>query len=356
MLKLILIGLLGLGSLLSQPGDPDPHARISSPGSGAALSGAVIVRGSANLPGQIVYFLEAQSLPDNTTPPDPAGLWLPVTLPSETLILNGVLGVWSTQALPDGFYALRLTVVVHPAAPVRATISPLLLANNHAFQPRPTLSGPADDAAPTVTALADVDLRAGSDMAYPAAGRLREGDSAQVLGRGGGWFYVQPASGPAGWVPADAVHFSGSFANVPPQTAPPLPTRPPEAASAAPGQPNLLVSSARLLSETPRCNEPYTLLLILSNAGAAPTRIAGTLHIQDLRAADGRVLAQGYANFPVLYPGQSWITTAQVTVNAYYAEPHQVIIRLDNLSEIPESSEADNTYTLAYTLDQANCP
>lgn len=356
MLKVFLIGLLGLASLLSQPGDPNPHARISSPGSGEALRGAVIVRGSANLPGQIVHFLEAQSLPDNTTPPDPAGLWLPVTLPSETLILNGVLGVWSTQALPDGFYALRLTIVVRQAAPVRATISPLLLANNHAFQPRPTLSGPADDAAPTVTALADVDLRAGSDMAYPAAGRLREGDSAPVLGRGGGWFYVQPETGPAGWVPADAVLFSGSFASVPPQTPPPLPTHPPEAASETPGQPNLLVSSARLLRETPRCNEPYTLLLILTNTGDASTGIAGLINIEDRRSADGRVLARGYANFPVLYPGQSWITTAQVTVNAYYAEPHQIVIRLDSLGEIPESSEADNTYTLPYTLAQANCP
>ena len=78
---------------------------IISPGRGNIVAGGVQVRGSASHPNFLQYQLEYGS------DPNPNNLWFPVTGIGQTPVLNGLLGVWSTNAIPDGLYQLRFAFI-----------------------------------------------------------------------------------------------------------------------------------------------------------------------------------------------------------------------------------------------------
>ena len=66
--------------------------------------------------------------------------WLPATLPYTAPVTDGLLGRWNAAPLPDGIYALRLTVVVkgegthrmHYVSPIRVQNSPASTASANA--------------------------------------------------------------------------------------------------------------------------------------------------------------------------------------------------------------------------------
>ncbi len=83
------------------------------------VSGQVTVRGTVNVSGLQGYFLEvAPYSADNP-------LWLPITLPSQRAVLDGVLGTWDTNAFPPDIYQLRLHVVLTSGESVYYTLGPI---------------------------------------------------------------------------------------------------------------------------------------------------------------------------------------------------------------------------------------
>jgi formylglycine-generating enzyme required for sulfatase activity len=123
---------LVLSLLLATPAlaqEPDPNAAIQWPASVYVLRGAVEIRGTANLSDMAGYFVEYVLLPENTFVPADDALWFPATLPAPGPVLDGVLGVWDTLMVPDGLYALRLTVNV-PGGAVHHVVSPVRVENN----------------------------------------------------------------------------------------------------------------------------------------------------------------------------------------------------------------------------------
>lgn len=86
------------------PDCPNPGARLTSPGQGQNVGGAIVVMGTANLPNMQYYKLEFR-------PVGSSGDFTYLT--GRNAPADGALGVWDTSPLPPGAYTLRLVVVDH---------------------------------------------------------------------------------------------------------------------------------------------------------------------------------------------------------------------------------------------------
>ena len=100
--------------------------RIDWPPDQTMISGTVDITGTVNPEGLRSYFLEAALF-------DPASSvqiqWLPVSLPSLTPVIGGLLAQWNTTTLPDGVYVLRLHVVLSSGESLFYAIAPIGIAN-----------------------------------------------------------------------------------------------------------------------------------------------------------------------------------------------------------------------------------
>lgn len=72
------------------------------------VSGTVTITGTANVPNQQIYFIEAAPYTPGTVVTDG---WTPAVLPQFVAVENGTLGTWDTTKVTDGIYQLRLHVV-----------------------------------------------------------------------------------------------------------------------------------------------------------------------------------------------------------------------------------------------------
>lgn len=88
-----------------------------------------------------------------------------------------------------------------------------------------------EDAAPLVPYMMAHDtganIRRGDNVAYVITGFLHPGELARITGkstRANGWYQVEKLTGQIGWVSTAAADIIGDVADVPPATAPPLPT------------------------------------------------------------------------------------------------------------------------------------
>ena len=71
------------------------------------VTGSVEIFGSANIPDQFYFFMEAA--PWDSAEESPT--WMPVTSFQMSPVVNDVLGAWNTTIITDGFYQLRLHAV-----------------------------------------------------------------------------------------------------------------------------------------------------------------------------------------------------------------------------------------------------
>ncbi|MBZ0299075.1 MAG: hypothetical protein K8J31_05010 [Anaerolineae bacterium] len=112
------------------------------------LTGTVVIGGTVNPPDLQSYFLE-QAVFDPANP-DVEPFWIPASLPSSAPVTNGVLATWDTTPFPDGFYQLRLHVLLQSGESVYRVVRPLRIANT--LEPQ----GESVQAAPTVAPQAQV--------------------------------------------------------------------------------------------------------------------------------------------------------------------------------------------------------
>ena len=85
----------------------------------------VEVVGTANIPDQFYFFLEAAPWGTEAAP-----TWQPVTSYSMTPIVDDVLGRWRTSQFADGFYQLRLHAVNSEQESFHYVLAPILINNN----------------------------------------------------------------------------------------------------------------------------------------------------------------------------------------------------------------------------------
>jgi PKD repeat protein len=96
---------------------------ILSPVPGNVVAGAVQVFGSATHPNFLQYQVEFG--------PDPNGsnLWYPASAAVTTPVVNGILGIWNTQSIPDGVYQLRLRVFLRDGTLLTTVVNNIRVQN-----------------------------------------------------------------------------------------------------------------------------------------------------------------------------------------------------------------------------------
>jgi hypothetical protein len=415
-LVLPLLILLGTGSLLhAQEATPeplvlqgggegiDPNASISFPPPVYTVRDKLEIRGSANLPDMLTYFIEYRPLNPDLTVAAAETPWLPLMLPSSAAIANDVLVIWDSTTVPDGVYELRLSVNTASGLTVNSVVRPLRVENTPPpflqlelpaeqppliptltlpAQPIPTLTLPAqliptltplptlipatptatltptEDTTPRALVTIQANIRAGDDTAFNAIGAVEAGTSLRIVGvsnRNTGWYLVDLPDGRRGWIGSGVIQLSGSTANLPrvqpppfPATATPLPTPTPAT------QANLVAGIVVLDPSSPRCGETFTVGFDVANLGSAATSIGGVVALQD--SANGAVRASTSGSFPVLQPGQTFRVNMPIVVAQEEDETHTIVLVIDAGNAIAETNENDNRQQINYRLQESdNC-
>ncbi|MCA9892066.1 MAG: SH3 domain-containing protein [Anaerolineae bacterium] len=366
-------------SLIAPIGEPeDPNIAISFPPPVYVVRDRVEVRGTANLSNMSNYFIEFRPLAvepaapaaDGSAPVEPP--WFPATLPNTGAVIDNILGEWNTSTAPDGLYEIRLTINVTGGQPQFFRVSPIRIENNvpdfievatavptqAVVQPRPTLapSPTAFDSNPRVTALTDSNVRRGDSTAYEVVGALLTGESAPILGvsnSGSGWYYIQLSNGRRGFISPGIVRAEGNLANLgviaPPFTPTPPATNTPTTVT------NLVVNGAALQPAVPTCATAFNVAVDVLNNGSQNTGTTFTVTVTDRHTGSGTTTNTNSTTVPALAPGQNYLVLIPLTVSVYYAEEHQVTIRIDSNNQVPEPNEGDNTRVLTYTLNKGTC-
>jgi len=387
---LIVLVLLFVAVLptFAQTGAPlapvNPNANISWPPPVYVVRGAFQVRGTANLPGMSNYFLEFRALGADMQPVTGADAWFPALLPSTAPVVEGILGTWDTRAVAEGVYELRLTVNVAGSTPVQQVVSPIRIENEPppfavtpTTPPLPTAIpatatiAPTADSTPRVTITTPQgNVREGDSTVFRAIATLPNGTSARIRGisnRGTGWYYIQLDDGRLGWMSPEIVSTSGNLTGLPQVAPPPLPA--PTAAPIPTNAPiiattvivpasaaNLVAGVVVLEPATPNCAQTFVVGFDVANLGTQATSVSGSINLVDQRAADGSTQGSTVGGFPVLQPNQTFRVTMPLTVSTFYGETHRLVFTIDPANQIGETNEGDNTRTLDYTLQKANCP
>lgn len=73
-----------------------------------SVTGTVALTGTANIPSQQIFFIEA-AVYDPINPV--TDQWTPIVLPQFAPVVDGALGSWDTTTFPDGIYQVRLHAV-----------------------------------------------------------------------------------------------------------------------------------------------------------------------------------------------------------------------------------------------------
>lgn len=362
------------------PTPVNPNATITWPPPVYVLQGRFEIRGSANLPNMVSYFIEYRRLNDDMTVPDERAPWFPATLPSRAPVLDNVLGVWDTTTEPDGLYELRMTINVQGGSPVNVLVSPLRILNDLPPFAQPLASATPQQLLPTVMptqaatlaptptqfdptpraiALTNANVRRGDSTLYEAFSSLQVNQEVPVVARsatGSGWYQIQLPNGARGWVAPSVVRVEGDLSSLPFIAPPPPPTPTPIPATPTPiTQANLVIQSLSFSPDPPRCKETFTITARILNNGTGPSASSGTISVQDIHVATGTVTATTVGGFPVLNPGQTFDAVIPLTVTTFFNEGHRVNLFVDSLSQVPEINEFDNGASKDYTLQKGSC-
>lgn len=256
-------GAVSATAEIELPEGADPEVNIIYPPPVFAVRGVFPVRGSANVPNLINYFITVRPLDAML---EPIGTdFFPVVLPQLEPVENGILGLWDTTVTPDGVYELRLTIGIRGGETVNVSVSPIRVENDvPAFadedgdgQPdvitptpnaslSPTISPTALPGQPPVVVITAVppfnptprvilnvangNIRTGDSTLFPVIATARFGQEFRIVGissRGTGWYQIQLPSFALGWISPTIVMTAGDLRGIPFVVPPPLPPPPP---------------------------------------------------------------------------------------------------------------------------------
>ena len=391
LLLFMLMGIpLALGQQLSNIVEPNDDtlvnaaANISFPPPVYVVRDTVDIRGTITLPTMRNYFVEFRPLILDETDalPTEQRPWFPATLPATTPIIDNVLGTWNTFTAPDGLYELRLTINTTSGVPEYVRVSPIRVENNIppfleeilagatatptqiVVEGRATLAATptAFSSGPEVVALVDANVRTGDTTEYDRIGFLFSGESAPIIGISSfntNWYYIQLSNGRRGFVAPSVVRYDGNINTLPrinpPPPPTPIPTNTPTPTATPESSANLVISKVTLDPNPPKCNKTYTIYVTVKNTGSGASNVGGTISVTDARTADGTIIESTLGAFPALNADSTFEGIIPITVDTYYNEDHTLTIRIDSTSAVPETNEADNTFTIVYKLAQAQC-
>lgn len=212
--------------------------------------GTVDIVGTANVPDQVAYRLEAIELNDEMQVPEDAA-WLSVSQIFDSPVSRGALATIDTREAPDGLYALKLVAYYQDADGVLLSVETVtgpIRVNNEfpldGVEPEIPEDGTVPPSPPetelegpfvvTVAGSPAVNMRR-CDLAdndrCPVVGALIDREQGGILGTsstGSGWYLVRNSGGLQGWMSHTVVTAYGDLTEVP-LVAPPEPLSPPAA-------------------------------------------------------------------------------------------------------------------------------
>jgi hypothetical protein len=337
----------------------NPNAAITFPPPIYLLRGQVEIRGTVNVQNLIGHYLEFRALGDDFTASADARGWSPATLPNNQRIIDGVLGVWDTTAIPDGVYELRLTVI-QSGSTITSRVSPVRVENAirqgvvvvatpipTAFVPpaSPTPAGPVATAPDGI----NVNVRSGDSTLYPAFTVLRGGESLPIVGlssTGTGWLVIQLPDGRQGYVAPSAVRVTGSTLGLPLFTPPPPPATPIPPTPTPPPAPTLpdgTITNVRF-DRAIRQGEAFQVIITVFNTTGVP--MGPVVVACNFRPQNAFFSAQlgGLGGFTQ----QDVALTARLDSGGGAPTTADCAIDVNNL--IPEVNEGNNFFSLTTTL------
>ncbi|MCY3867028.1 MAG: hypothetical protein OXG68_16435 [Chloroflexi bacterium] len=124
MVRKILMLLIAL-SLAAASGAQEGELKLTWSPMWNTITGKVEVIGSANIPDQFYFYLEAAPW----DPAEDAPAWQPVTSYVMSPVVDDVLGSWNTARFADGFYQLRLHALNSANESFHYALAPILINN-----------------------------------------------------------------------------------------------------------------------------------------------------------------------------------------------------------------------------------
>jgi len=301
--------------------------------------------------------------------------WAPAVLPTAAAVQDDVLGVWDTSVVPDGVYELRLTInrqgdvpfffrvsplrVENTPPPFAATATPMVIQLTPTFEETPIPPATPTPSTPTVTANLNANVRLGDGTNYPVIDVLLEGQSASIIGIssfGTGWYNIELANGRRGWIAPSVVTVSGDTSNLPRINPPPVPT---PAATATftpvPTSANIVIDAVNIDPFPLNCGETASINVTIRNAGSGATNSGGSIFVSDIHVSDGQQQQSTVGTFPVLNPGQTFVSQMRLTVSTYFNERHRLNITVDSNNQVAETNDGDNFWSSEYDLKKSGC-
>ena len=146
------------------------------------VSGSVELTGTANIPDQQFFFIEAAPF---IVSADADIQWTPVALPQFEPVIDGAIGSWDTTIFADGFYQLRLHAVSSSRESFFYVVAPLAI-KNEGVEPEPTVAAASQGNG--MTPSPEVDNR----LPIPVGGHvLHFNDAAQDAMKSAGMTWVK---------------------------------------------------------------------------------------------------------------------------------------------------------------------
>jgi len=240
--------------------------------------------------------------------------------------------------------------------------------NNPTAQPAEPTSQPAPAATatpstPYATTTQGINVRSGPSIKFqPPIGSLAADQNVDLLAKSpdGQWFKIKYYNG-AGWVFAAYTKPSVDPATLQVDAGPPVPADTAVPATAVPIPPtaapvqttaNLVLGNVNISPGLPIvCGKTVGISIDVANLGGQPTANSGTISIKDYRVSDNQEVASTVGGFSVIQNGQTInVSGIALTVTAFVGEQHKLVIRLNPDGAVPETTNADNSRELPYTL------
>jgi hypothetical protein len=322
------------------------------------------VLGTAAVSGMAYYYIDYITLNDDLSIPTNAP-WLPATVGITQPVVNGSLATLDTTTVPDGVYALRLTVNTVDGQSFHDVVMPIRVDNERfnaifgessAVQlPEPAPTQAPSDTTPRVVPSAQynaINIRR-CDLVdnnrCPIIASLESGQSAAVQALSSnntGWFQVQLPSSVIGWVSPTVVTQQGDFSGLG-RTQPPAPLPPPAAQlpSMQPVAPTsgVIPNGMAIEGGSATCGRTFNVQINVGN----PTNTvapAGSIALQDVNIRTGEVTFSGYGNYPSLNPGANFVVVIPAQTSIYYNEDHEL-----------RAFANGRQFNVRYNLQQGSC-
>ncbi len=301
------------------------------------------VLGTAAVPGMAYYYLDYIALNEDLSIPTNAP-WLPATIGITKPVVNGSLATLDTTTVPDGIYALRLTVSTLDGQYYHDIVTPIRVDNERFNAIFGTSSAVQLPELPPTQAPTDTTPRVVTSAQYsainvrrcdlvdnqrcPVIGSLQSGEAGivqAISSNNTGWFQIKLPSGVVGWVSPTVVSQQGDFSGVG-RTQPPAPLAVAvQLPSMSPvGQVSSVVPNGLAIEGgSASCGITFNVQINVANTGNSVTP-AGNLTLQDVNIRTGEVTFTGYGSYPSLNPGANFVIVVPALTSVYYNEDHEL--------------------------------